>query len=392
MAATDFVAPIAVCLLILLIAATKLYKAPLQNYTRLQAAAVQALRDGDYTAAEASARQALAVAPKLRDRSHQPVLTAAVLLTSALTSLRRWEDALTAARHTIRHVPAAANADDATGLAALHKCCAVSLLELARLPEAIEAAQQCARRAQQGNETARVLHMEVEAEIASHQGDYRRMLDALHNLEASASATPYTQHTVWLRHATAYLDTGHPARAIPLFDKALAIPDSDPIEHAALLNLKGRAFDELEQHELAVDMHREALQLIGQHLPEGDPRIALPHILLGQSYADSGQIAAASASLAAAEQYESQLDETERHALLQLRGMIAFAAGQYADAEANFRQSLHWAEQRTNPNHPRLLHTLANLAATLMKQGRTDEAAALEARRQSIRNSYPDLI
>ena len=114
-------------------------------------------------------------------------------------------------------------------------------------------------------------------------------------------------------------------------------------------------------------------------------------IRLAESYAREDNPQAATPLVSRVNALEPTLDEAERRELLYLRGLVALKSGQPAEAEPLLREALRQQETRTNPTHPDLARILENLALVLESQGRTEEAAAFEARHQAIREAYSDV-
>ncbi|MBS1826639.1 MAG: tetratricopeptide repeat protein [Acidobacteria bacterium] len=396
----NFISPGLGCFIAFLIGAATFtweqFTKPNHDFARLAHAAKAALSEGYWMIAESKAREALALAAKLRTKQTEATLAAGILLTTSLNAMRRWLDACNAAEEILARVPTGRTSHDATALASIHKSHAEALLHLGRFPEATEAARQCIQWAQQGSDTAKLFQHELEADLCRHQGDYRRMLSHLKQLEdlVETSTNPAIQDTlasVWLHQSTAYIDTFQPARAMLLLEKALSRSQSTPIVNGVLLTLKGSTLDDLQRPAEAQSTHHESLRVFEHHMPPDDPRLAYPLLNLADSYARAGDLPAAMPLVSRIQALEPTLDDSERRSYLELRGLIALRSGNPAEAEQILREALRQQEARTNPTHPDLVRILEHLAIALESQGRTEEAAALEARHKAIREAYADV-
>ncbi|MFN7932507.1 MAG: tetratricopeptide repeat protein [Bryobacteraceae bacterium] len=396
----NFISPGLGCFIAFLIGAAtfawELFTKPNHEFARLALAATAALREGYWMIAESKSRQALALAATLPTKQKAATLAAGVILTSALAAMRRWSDVCQAAQQVLARVPTGSSPNDATALAAIHKCNAEALLQLGRFPEAAEAARQTTQWAGQASDTAQLFQHELEAYLCRRDGDFRGMLSHLKQLEelVEASSKPEIQGSlpnVWLHQATAYIAAFQPARAMLQLEKALARSQSTPVLHGVLLSVKGHALDELNRPDEAQHSHLESLRLFEHHMAPDDPRLVLPLFVLAESYARHGNPQSAAPLIARASSFEPKLDKTERRELLYLRGLILNQTGKPAEAEPLLLEALREEEAWTNPTHPDLVRILENLASVLHKQGRIEEAAALEARHKAIREAYADV-
>jgi len=189
-----------------------------------------------------------------------------------------------------------------------------------------------------------------------------------------------------------YDDLGRFSDALRQFRRAAAIIEKlegkDNLNYAVLLGNLAADYGELHQDNTARPLLREAIDTYVRNGATEDPRLAIARITLAQTAMNAGKYGEAEELLQqalAVLRLQKQTTWVRQTAItINNLGVVYRLQKRHAEAEPQFRESIHMIEDEFGKEHPRLLEPLNNLALAYLDLGRYEDAIQAMRRAEAI--------
>jgi eukaryotic-like serine/threonine-protein kinase len=270
-----------------------------------------------------------------------------------------------------------------------------------RFEEELEAGRAAAIAAQQAAAAAGHHPLEAEAALALGQllleaGEKpdaeAALATSMERAEASGDALTRLRARIYQIYVLGS-DRDRTPEAVRLGEQSLAQLDGlgpRPLLRARLLGNLATAVARARQpdHERALALHHQAIELLAQQLGEHHPHLISARLNLGRALSYAGRLEQSEVELRAAlERAQVVWGEDHPHTarIWGTLGLTLASQRRLPEAEAALRRSLEARERSLGPAHQEVASALYNLGATLRGAGRHAEAIPLLRRGLAIR-------
>ncbi len=232
----------------------------------------------------------------------------------------------------------------------------------------------------------------------------KALVAATERAEAAGDALTRVRARIYLVYVIGN-DRDRSEEAITIGEQALA--QLDGLGPRPLL--RGRLFgnlatavarDRSPDHPRAIELHRQAIEVLTSELGEDHPQLIYAHLNLGRALSFAKQLPQAEAELRAALQRAEQVLGQDHPSTARIWGTLGLTLKlleRLPESEQALRRSLELHERSLGPQHQLVASGLYNLATALRQAGRHAEAAehlrrGIEIRRRVLGKNQNGLI